>query len=57
MRAINNSLNNKMRNIIVENANSAKAAIDFLTKKKLGRTTFLPKDELKKTSCRFANNE
>ncbi|KRM68049.1 chromosome segregation protein SMC [Apilactobacillus ozensis DSM 23829 = JCM 17196] len=48
VRAINNSLNNKMRNIIVENANSAKAAIDFLTKKKLGRTTFLPKDELKK---------
>ncbi|MCL0318371.1 chromosome segregation protein SMC [Apilactobacillus xinyiensis] len=55
LKAINTALGNKMKHIIVESSNDAKNAIAFLAKNKLGRTTFLPKNELIKHSIDDSN--
>lgn len=44
--AIDTALGNRTQQIIVENQESASNAIQFLNKSKLGRTTFLPKNNL-----------
>lgn len=46
-KAIEISLGNSLQDIIVENGNTAKKAIDFLKNNKGGRASFLPLDRLK----------
>ena len=52
--AIETTLGAQLQNIVVENEQVAKKCIQFLTKKRLGRATFLPMNIIKK---RFSNDQ